>query len=131
MAYEFKPLSGVEFTETVGENANMLVVDNGVVKQAPAASGGGMTVFYVSGDRLYKTADYETSATKADVEAAVNAGPIYVCGPDYGDRFNLAGRVFISDYYAYVGFAGIHEDDGDFGFKDFFSAEYFEYEGEG
>ena len=48
MAYEFKPLSGVEFTESIGENANMLVVDDGVVKQAPAASGG-VVILYAGG----------------------------------------------------------------------------------
>ena len=132
MSYEFKPLSGVEFTESVGENANMLVVDSGVVKQAPAASGGGCTIFYSWNNRLYKDISGDEWARKEDVEAAFKSGPMYVCSPEDGENEQLYKLVFKIDLYgSYARLFILESSDGVVEYSPAYSQEYFEDEGEG
>jgi len=74
--YNFKPLSEVELLEEPGEGATVLAVDNGAVKQIPAAKLGGGTGSFIVTAALDPETGSVTGADKtfAEIMAAIEAG---------------------------------------------------------
>jgi len=95
--YKFKAMSQVETLEEPTDATTVLAVEDGAVKQIPAAKLGGGGGYMVHGS--IDTLDYSVSADKtfAEIVAAVENGCVPVLGLADESNINLIPLVMVSE----------------------------------